>query len=312
LEQSNSYKAFKTRTQEIFNFAVLVTSSVPVLEHNLELFKSGRIRRISEPDYFQPSVIYTINELTLSDLKSNGLDDDKLDALRGMINLPLYNREFKEYIIARIGKEDYNNHRSTLKRQSSDYIDNLKICSTAYQSKLASYLYFSLFSYFEAFIFDLMHEVIEAFDRLDVSNYLEVSRCMDRENENRVLNRNYDPRKIDKYKKYSKELLNKGYKEPGILMFSSLIEMMKSNLKNMKANDIPTFLEKIFFFKLSYADNLIFCDLRDKRNSLGHGGISFTPNLRNVIDANKFFKRISRNLDEHITRNYMKLNNFQV
>jgi hypothetical protein len=311
LKQSNSYIAFQTRTQEIFNFAVLVTSSIPVLKYNLKLLEKGDIKRISEPDYFEPSVIYEIVESTLTDLKANGLDDEKLTRLKEIINRPLNNREFKQCVTERIGVEEYSKNRHIINRQSTEYITNLRECTSDYQTKLASYLYFSLFSYFEAFISDLINEVIENFNKLNVLEYVQTIKSIDREKEIRVLDRTYDARKIDKYKKYSNELRNKGYEEPELLLFSSMIDLLKSSNKNLKANDIPDFLKKFFFFELSTTDNETYHNLRDNRNSLGHGGTSFTPTLRNVINANKFFKRISKDIDSHVTRNYMKLNNYQ-
>lgn len=310
LEQSNSYIAFKTRTQEIFDFAVLITSSVPTFKHNLKLFEKGDIKRISEPDYFQPSVIYEITKSTLSDLKANGLNEEKILKLRELIDKPLNNREYKESVIQRIGEEEYKKHRNIIKRQSKGYTENLKECTKDYQKKLASYLYFSLFSYFEAFVSDLINELIDHFSKLDVQKYLQQSSNLDLTKEIRILDREHDPRKIDRYKKYSERLLKKGYKEPKLLVFASMLDMLRTSNENMKANDIPVFLKKFFFFELSESDNDIYHSLRDNRNSLGHGGTSFIPTLKNVIDANKFFKRICKDIDSHITRNFMNLNNF--
>ena len=43
MKQSKAHKDFKERTQEIFNFAVLVTLSVPVLKQNIKLFNDKKI-----------------------------------------------------------------------------------------------------------------------------------------------------------------------------------------------------------------------------------------------------------------------------
>lgn len=311
LQQSNSYIAFKARTQEIFDFAVLVTCSVPTFKYNLKLFESGEINRISEPDYFEPSVIYEITKSTLSDLKTNGLDDKRLLKLQDIINKPLNSREFKERIIELIGEKEYKAHRNTLKRQSAGYIENLKGCAKDYQKKLASYLYFSLFSYFEAFVSDLINELSNEFKTIDIPEYFEKLSKIDFEKEKRILDRKHDPRKIDRYKKYSEELVNKGYHEPHLLVFASMLDMLKTANENLKANDIPSFLKRFFFLELSEIDNATYHSLRDNRNSLGHGGTSFSPTLKNVIEANKFFKRISKDIDSHVTQYFMKLNNFQ-
>lgn len=311
LKQSDSYIAFKTRTQEIFNFAVLVTNSVPSLKQNISLIKSGKIKRIPEPDYFQPSTDFEITETTLTDLKTEGLESEKIKSLRTIINTPLNDSKFKNTVIDLIGKDLFSKHRTTIKRQSSLYIDNLNSCTADYQKKLASYLFFSLFSYFESFIGDISNEVLENLEHINVSKYLKDTEAIDTAKEEKILDTKFDPRKKDRYSKFSKELIQKGYKEPEQLIFSSMISMLKSSIESLKANDIPEFLKKSFYFELNKSDNTTYHNLRDNRNSLGHGGTSFSPNLKDVIEANKFFKRISKEIDSQISKNYLGLNNFQ-
>lgn len=311
LKQSNAYIAFKTRTQEIFSFAVLVTSSVPMLKYNINLYNKGSIKKISEPDYFQPSVIYEIKDSTLEDLRENGLDEGKLALLLEIKDTPLNNREFKQSVIEKIGETAYKVHRNILKRQSIGYISNLYDCTSGYQTKLASYLFFSLFSYFEAFIGELTKEVIQNFEQLEVSKYLSDTQSLNLTKEYRDLNNVYDPRKIDRYKKYSQELKTKGYQQPENLMFSSMLDLLKSSSENMKANEIPAFLKKVFFFEMNEIDCDTYHNFRDNRNSLGHGATSYIPTLKNVTNTNKFFRRISREIDSHVMRHYMNLNNFQ-
>ena len=72
MRQSGSYLSFKKRIQEIFDFAVLVTASVPVTKLNLKLYKDGKINRLPDPDFFEPSVVYEITEHTLNSLGNLG------------------------------------------------------------------------------------------------------------------------------------------------------------------------------------------------------------------------------------------------
>ena len=143
MKQSTAYKDFKERTQEIFNFAVLVTMSVPVLKQN--------IKRLPDPDYFEPSVVYEISQDTIDTLTERGVEKDKIVKLKGLLNIPINSSEFKEKVVASIGEDDYKANRNEIKRQSKTYADNLTNCTTNYQSKLATYLYFSTFSYIETF-----------------------------------------------------------------------------------------------------------------------------------------------------------------
>ena len=167
MRQSHSYKVFKERIQDIFNFAVLVTASIPILKQNLKLFDKGEIKRLPDPDYFKPSVVYVIKQNTLETLQLNGLNREKIERLKLLKDIPLNNAEFKKKVIEAIGEKDYKSNRNRIKIQSKKYINNIKDYSTGYKKKLASYLYFSTFSYFEAFIIDISLEIINSFDSLD-------------------------------------------------------------------------------------------------------------------------------------------------
>ena len=89
MKQSTAYKDFKERTQEIFNFAVLVTMSVPVLKQNIKLFNDKKIKRLPDPDYFEPSVVYEISQDTIDTLTERGVEKDKIVKLKGLLNIPI-------------------------------------------------------------------------------------------------------------------------------------------------------------------------------------------------------------------------------
>jgi len=312
MKQSNSYKEFKERIQDIFNFAVLVTASVPVLKHNLKLFDKGDIKRLPDPDYFEPSVVYDIKQETLETLQANGLKQEKIEKLKLLKDIPFNNAEFKRKVIEAIGENDYKANRNIIKRQSKNYISNIRDCSFGYQKKLATYLYFSTFSYFEAFIIDISSEIINSFDSLDISESIEGYKpCQDTIGDMIKLDKTYDPRKIDRYKKFSTKIRDKGYKEPSKLIFSSMMDIYKNKVENLKANEIPIFLEKTFMFKMSKEESDTFHSIRDNRNSIGHGAKSFSPDLNDVINANKYFKALSSKIDKHLVFYFFELKNYQ-
>ena len=295
MKQSKAYKEFKLRTQEIFNFAVLVTISVPVLKQNVKLFSEGKIKRFPDPDYFEPSVIYEITQGTIDTLTENGVETKNLNKL---IGIPLNSSEFKGKVIEAIGEKAYKANRNTIKRQAKNYADNILNCTIDYQSKLAAYLYFSTFSYFESFVYDLATEIVSGFDQIDRENYI-VGFKQDQKiySDMIKLDKDYDPRKNDRYKKYSNKLQSQGYLDPERILFSSFIDIYNAKIENLKANEIPVFLEKTLLFKMTEEENQIFHSIRDNRNSIGHGAKSFTPHLNDVINANKFLKSFRACLD---------------
>ncbi|SHJ98136.1 hypothetical protein SAMN04488028_102366 [Reichenbachiella agariperforans] len=312
MTQSQAYLSFKERTQEIFNFAVLVTTSVPVLKQSLNLFKKGTISRIPEPDFFEPSVIYEITADTIASLSEEQLPVDKIEELKKIVDTPISHSQFKKTVVDVIGEEHYKKHRNTIRRQSLNYINNISDCTTDYQSKLSSYLYFSLFSYFEAFISDLVMEIIDAIERLNTEQYFDNLKVnSDLKKNIKTLNKDFDPRKIDRYKKFSTQLNSRGYKPPEDLLLSTMLTLLKNKNGDLKANEIPDFLKKTFHFELSEDDNQTFHNLRANRNSIGHGDRNFNPSLKSVIDTNKFLKGLSAKIDEHISLHFKAIKNYQ-
>lgn len=312
MNHSKSYTYFKEKIQDIFDFAVLVTNSVPTLKYNIKLFKEGKINRLPDPDFFEPSVIYVIKEETLINLSKNGVEDSKIEDLRLYLDKPLNNKEFKNNIIKILGEETYRINRNILKVQSINYIDNLSDCSKNYQSKLATYLYFSTFSYFESFIYDISKEIIDSFNFLDTDFYINnfgVNPVI--LNDRIKLDKEFDSRKKDRYIKYSKKLRLSGYKPPEDVLFSSLADLYRSKVEDLKANELPVFIEKTLRYKLLEEEKQVYHSLRNNRNSIGHGDNSFKPCLKDVIEANKFFKSLSTNIDNHVSFYFLKLTNYQ-
>lgn len=311
MKQSQAYKDFKERTQEIFNFAVLVTLSVPVLKQNLKLFNNKKIKRLPDPDYFEPSVVYEISDDTISTLTEKGLSTDKIDKLKLLLNIPINSSEFKSKVVDAIGETDYKANRNEIKRQSKNYSENISNCTVNYQSKLATYLYFSTFSYFEAFVMDIAIELTNSIQTVDREKYLtDFQPTQDTISDIIKLDKDFDPRKIDRYRKFSNKLKTQGYINSERLLLSSLLDIYNNKIDNLKANEIPTFLEKTLLFKMTKDESDKFHSIRDNRNKIGHGAKHFNPHLNDVINANKFFKSLSDRIDKHVTLYFFKVKNY--
>lgn len=309
--QSQSYNSFQNRIQEIFNFAVLVTSAVPVLKHNLGLFDKNQISRISEPDFFEPSVVYEITDKTLETLKTEDFPSDALAKLVTIKNQELHNREFKTKVKELIGDELFNKNRLKIMQQSKSYIENIRSCSVEYQSKLASYLYFSLFSYFEAFVGDISKEVLSNLSTIDSDNKNYINKKVKDENFKSVrheLDKPFNKQRIDRYRKYSNQLDDLGYLTPEKLLLPIFIKNLKGKIDAFNANEIPSFLQNSFEFEFGEEAEKYFNKVRSNRNSIAHGDGKYSPSLKDVIEANKHFKKLSRNIDKHLTFNFFTLN----
>jgi hypothetical protein len=312
MAESKSYASFKTRIQEIFDFAILITISVPELKKNIKLYESKKINRLSDPDYFEPSVRYSITDETILRLQENSVEQKDIDSVRSVLNNEYNNKEFKDRIIELVGEDFYNKNRNILKRQSTSYINDLKTCATDYKQKLATYLYFSTFSYFEAYIIDICKEISSSFEKVDYKKYIE-DNPVDSDttkSERNKLGKKFDKGKMDRYLKYSKTLKAKGYLQPSQLMFATLIDYLNTNIEDLKANQIPDFLMKVFLFQMTENDKKTYANIRTNRNSIGHGASNFTPYLSDVINANKFFKKLSKEIDSHILFHFDTILNY--
>jgi ASC-1-like (ASCH) protein len=311
MPQSKAYLLFRKSMQEIFNFAVIVTASVPTLKQSLKLYKDDKISRMPDVDYFQPSVVYVITDKTLKQLLEVGVEEEKIRELTKLKGITYTDNEFKLKVTNAIGEDHYKTHRHILKKQSPDYVASLENSMKGYQNSLSIYLYFSTFSYFEAFVVDLAKEILSQFTVLDKQLYVK-SHPIDKSNvsHRQKVNKAYDPRKKDRYLKFSKILRSAGYKTPEELLFLTSIEFLNEKVEDMKANDIPVFLKKAFFFEIPEVELKVYHSLRDNRNSIGHGTKSFVPSLSDVIKAKDFFKKLSFEIDEHVVFHFFRLTNF--
>lgn len=311
MNESLSLKLYKERIQDIFDFAVLVTSSVPNLKKNINLYKNGIISRMPDTDYFEPSVIFEITDKTIESLKKTELKVDLIIELEKMKNIPFNSTEYKKKVIALIGSDNYSKFRNQLCTQSKDYVSNLANCSIGYQKKLATYLYFSTFSYFEAFIKDLFSEIVSHFHLLNVEDYITTNPISELgSNLRSQLDQPFDSRKLNKYTKKSRELSSQGYNKPELLLFSTLIKSFCDKIEDLKANDIPDFSEKVFAYKFIEDDKLQFHSIRSNRNSIGHGSRLFNPDLSDVLKANKTLKQLASKIDLHLQYYFHRLKNY--
>lgn len=311
MRRSKSFNSFQDKTKEIFSFAVVVTASVPALKEAAAKYKKKISNRLPDPSHFEPSVTYEIFHETIEKLRTDGIDESRLKLLSDEIGEIFGNTEFKNLVIRILGEQDYKTHRNTLKKQSEAYITNLLECSKGYQTKLATYLYFSLFSYFESFIIEISKEVIESLKYENSKKYItKYSESLENKNARIKLSKPFDSRKLDRYKKFSGVLRDEGYKSPKDILFSSLIMILASRIEHLKATDIPNFLENTFHLELSPIEKQFYHSVRQNRNSIGHGKKSFSPTIGDVINTNKFFKSLSKKIDEHIVQHYLELPNF--
>lgn len=313
MKQTDSYKFFKKRIQEIFSFAVLVTASVPNLKETIDLFESWKINRLPDPGYFKPSVLYEITDGSLLKLKETwDISDAHMELLSTIKGKSFSNNDFKRKITSIVWDPTYKKHRTIFKRQTLRYTRNLKEISSGYKKNLSAYLYFSCFAFFESFVIDILKEITKSLSFLETSNYIPYKGDINwLISDYVVLDTDSDSRKIDRYKKYSESMRLKGYKTPEELLSSRLLESFNKNISDLKSADIPKFLEENLFYKMTEQERQTFHSVRNNRNSIWHGLSTFHPDLEDVVKINKFFKELGKNIDNHVSLYFIRPRNYR-
>lgn len=115
MRRSEAFLKFKVQRDEIFNFAVLVTSSVPSLKRNISLFEKGKIARLPDTDYFEPSVTFELTPPVLKALEEAGVSASILEQLEQlMLRGALGRADFVKELKVILGEEEYKKYRNYL------------------------------------------------------------------------------------------------------------------------------------------------------------------------------------------------------
>jgi len=190
-------------------------------------------------------------------------------------------------------------------------LDDLKERIKKYQRQLSSYLWLSNFSYFEAYINRLLDELVEFHGGAEYflkTSKLNILRDMDNISEkikkHKIkLQKPYDPRKIDQYKKKTRILNENNYRYPSELFASYGVKSLLEKIDDLRAKDIPTLLQDAFLF--NFDDQMIkaYISYKDKRNNIAHGE-KVNYSMRETKDMFNFLRHLSFTIDQHLIVNF--------
>lgn len=315
-EKSKAFKDYKGRVEQLFNFAAVITAGIPALKHQISLFNKNTIHSIPKPDFFEASVNYKIDDFVLKKLEEKGLEQEFIVRLEVLKGKNLNYQDHQNSIVNIIGLDKYKEYYDVFRHQSSEYVGNLLNSTNGYQSKLASYLYLSSFSFFEGYIFDLTVEVFSV-NKFSLDPY-EVHKAKldlidkntDAKSYKKKLSGSFDKNRIDRYKKYSNLLDSKGYIKPKEILEVSFFKLVLEKLNSLDANGIPDFLEKIFHFTMEEDIKKEFHSIRNNRNNIAHGDKNFSPDLSMVMKVNNTLKELSKKIDSYVVGNLFPISNY--
>lgn len=183
-------------------------------------------------------------------------------------------------------------------------IERLKEISPKYRKTLGKLLILNSFSYFEAYVIDLLKEIFE-FHGGD-EKFLQAAI----QKRNVIFDGKFDPvvRKLRepakkgkeaKYRKLRAELINGEYRFPTDIFSVYGIMRMQERLKELKASQIPDLLKDALGLSLSESDLERFSNMRELRNDIAHGKVS-EVDLKKAIDDNDFLRTLAVKIDSHV------------
>jgi hypothetical protein len=189
--------------------------------------------------------------------------------------------------------------------------DDLLKIEPDYESRLASYLLLSAFSFFEAFVSSIIEELIEFHGGADdfvarsdtrtqrfmAPHSAAISKLKKKVRGAEVGNLR------DKYRKFSRLLAEEGYRFPGELLAPFGLRMLIAKLKGLKAFEIPTVLSGALQLKLSSAEIKIFTTIRKTRNRIAHGKPS-KMTMRDAVAMATELRELGTKIALHLNENF--------
>jgi len=182
---------------------------------------------------------------------------------------------------------------------------------TIFEERLASYMLLSLFSFFEAFVKDIVQEMFDFHGGTEMLLTLAAKRdqalsAVGQSHDVQVakskLTKNKQG-KHQKYQKYSKVLLDAGFRFPTERLSSYGVRMLIERHKNLKAHAIPDLLVHGFAMHMSAAEKTQFESIREKRNKVAHGRHQ-KIDLAYIRTVNDFFRGMTFRINTHIMEHF--------
>lgn len=191
--------------------------------------------------------------------------------------------------------------------------EDLKKHMGGYKQRLAAYLWLSIFSFFEAYVTNVLDELV-CFHG-GKSEFIEISEKSTKKKMNSIteemfqtvykgkLHNTYDPLRNSKNITYTRTLLNMEYPFPTEFFSTLGIKFFINQLKDIRAKDIPDVMKNSFNFNMDNQTEKKFLHYKDIRNNIAHG----KPKQLSLIDVKEMYRtliKLARRFDSHLLKYY--------
>lgn len=221
-------------------------------------------------------------------------------------------RLYEKGIVTELVKPDHYGWVKDLKEEEHlRRKDQLKEMSVNYRSKLSKYILISNFSFFEAYVIDVLEEMISFHGGRD--NFVKMSQkraekqisedSYEVEEIRRKIRRQSNPAHRLRYKSATQALADKNYRFPSDLLSGYGAKMLLQKIANVSAKDIPSLLTDGLHMAMGEDLVLEFHNAREVRNKIAHGEeVNLT--IEQVTNISKALKKIAIDIDQHLLRYY--------
>ncbi|WP_421197474.1 HEPN domain-containing protein [Aeromonas enteropelogenes] len=194
--------------------------------------------------------------------------------------------------------------------------EQLKEISVGYKAKLSKYILISNFSFFEAYVLDVIKEMLTFHGGID--EFIKKAKARGYQNaindeveetrkKIRIPSRSKNPQR---YFEATRELESIKYRFPNDMFGSYGAQMFMQKLSNMKSADIPSVLKDGLHMVIP--DDVVdsYHNTRDIRNKIAHGE-SVELSIKQVTEMSKLLKSIALQLDQHLLRYFFISENYR-
>lgn len=198
--------------------------------------------------------------------------------------------------------------------------EKVKSDAKEYKKWLSRVIFLSAFSFFEAYFYDVIKEILEFHGGIQLLEKVSISHNSEICDEScitykRKLQEYPNSKDIDKYRKYGKRLSKVGYRFPSTLLsrygLIKLFELFEKDI-NIRAYDIPKLAVEVLQLDMDKKTEIdVFHKYREIRNKIAHGRAnSAALHISKAVDANNFLRNLALKIDRHIVQNFLVVEDF--
>lgn len=211
-------------------------------------------------------------------------------------------------IVNQLCRPDYYRSHKKNYYASPNLLNSLKIRSSGYKSHVSDYLLLSLFSYFEAFVIDVIiefldfHGGIAEFQRFAIKKSKNSMEILSIQKEIRKYKNNLKPTSAKNQpdrKNATRQLKKTQYRFPSDHFASYGIFMLGKKIEDLKARDIPEVLINVLLIELTTEEVRKFHNIRYIRNSIAHGQVVHLD-IDAVTKHNNVLMSLAKKVNMHV------------